>query len=94
MESIISDVDTATELAFFTKEQILQETRTAIVGQANEAPSSVLDLLEQRLGPAPAWSGTASASLTKTGDDVSTPLLDGSGDSEEQELAPLLGQAS
>jgi len=44
-ESRIRDVDLAAEMVSFTKNQILQQAGTAILGQANQAPQSVLSLL-------------------------------------------------
>jgi flagellin len=44
-ESRIRDLDVAAEMVSFTKTQILQQAGTAILGQANQAPQSVLSLL-------------------------------------------------
>ncbi len=44
-ESIIRDVDMASEMTDFTKNQILLQAGTAMLGQANMAPQSVLSLL-------------------------------------------------
>ena len=43
--SRIKDVDMASEMVNFTKEQILQQAGTAMLAQANQAPQSVLKLL-------------------------------------------------
>ena len=45
-ESRIRDLDVAEEMVNFTKTQILQQAGTAILAQANQAPSSVLALLQ------------------------------------------------
>lgn len=45
-ESIIRDVDMAKEMAEFTKDQIMAEAATAMLAQANQAPSNVLRLLQ------------------------------------------------
>ena len=44
-ESVIRDVDMAAEMTTFTKNQILMQAGTAMLGQANMAPQSVLSLL-------------------------------------------------
>jgi flagellin len=44
-ESRIADVDMAAEMSNFTKEQILQQSGTAMLAQANQLPQSVLQLL-------------------------------------------------
>ncbi len=44
-ESRIRDLDVASEMVNFTKEQILQQAGTAILAQANSAPQNVLTLL-------------------------------------------------
>ncbi len=44
-ESIIRDVDMAKEMATFTKNQIMTQSATAMLAQANQLPSSVLQLL-------------------------------------------------
>ncbi|MCL4162685.1 UNVERIFIED_CONTAM: hypothetical protein GTU68_064972 [Idotea baltica] len=44
-ESRIRDTDMATEMVNFTKNQILQQAGTAMLGQANSIPQSVLRLL-------------------------------------------------
>src|SRR3954451_7238445 len=44
-ESRIRDVDMASEMVNFTKLQILQQSGTAMVAQANQLPQSVLQLL-------------------------------------------------
>ena len=46
-ESRIRDVDMAEEMTNFTKLQILQQAGTAMLAQANQAPQSVLRLLQQ-----------------------------------------------
>jgi flagellin len=46
-ESRIRDTDMATEMVAFTKNQILQQAGTAMLGQANAIPQSVLRLLSQ-----------------------------------------------
>ena len=45
-ESRIRDVDMAAEMVNFTKLQILQQSGTAMVAQANQLPQSVLRLLQ------------------------------------------------
>ena len=45
-ESRIRDVDMAAEMVEFTKLQILQQSGTAMVAQANQLPQSVLQLLQ------------------------------------------------
>jgi flagellin len=45
-ESRIRDVDMAAEMVEFTKYQILQQAGTAMLAQANQAPQSVLSLLQ------------------------------------------------
>ncbi len=44
-ESVIRDVDMAGEMADFTKHQILLQSSTAMLAQANTAPQSVLSLI-------------------------------------------------
>jgi len=44
--SRIKDVDMASEMVKFTKNQILQQAGTAMLAQANQAPQSVLSLLK------------------------------------------------
>jgi len=44
-ESSIRDADIASEVADLTRNQILVQTATAMVGQANLIPQSVLQLL-------------------------------------------------
>jgi len=44
-ESRIRDVDVAAEMVNFTRSQILQQAGTAMLGQANQVPQSVLRLL-------------------------------------------------
>jgi len=44
--SRIRDVDMASEMVTFTKEQILQQAGTSMLAQANSAPQSVLKLLQ------------------------------------------------
>ena len=48
--STIIDTDYASEAAKLATQQILQETSTAILAQANALPNSVLSLLDQQLG--------------------------------------------
>ena len=45
-ESRIRDTDMAAEMVEFTKNQILQQAGTAMLGQANAVPQSVLSLLQ------------------------------------------------
>jgi len=45
-ESRIRDTDMAAEMVQFTKAQILQQAGTAMLGQANSVPQSVLSLLQ------------------------------------------------
>jgi flagellin len=44
-ESVIRDVDMASEMTEFTKNQILMQAGTSMLAQANLAPQSVLSLL-------------------------------------------------
>jgi flagellin len=44
-ESRIRDADMALEMVSFTKAQILQQSGTAMLAQANQSPQSVLSLL-------------------------------------------------
>ena len=44
-ESTIRDVDMATEVSTFTKNQILQQSAMAMLAQANSAPQQILTLL-------------------------------------------------
>ena len=44
-ESQIRDVDFASETSNYTKDQILMQSATAMLAQANSLPSSVLTLL-------------------------------------------------
>src|SRR5437588_48271 len=44
-ESQIRDVDMASEMVEFTKDQILQQAGTSMLSQANQLPNSVLSLL-------------------------------------------------
>ena len=44
-ESRIRDTDMAAEMVNFTKNQILQQAGTAMLGQANQVPQTVLSLL-------------------------------------------------
>lgn len=46
-ESLIRDVDFASETSAFTKNQILMQSGTAMLSQANMAPQSVLTLLQR-----------------------------------------------
>jgi len=45
-ESVIRDVDMASEMTTFTKNQILVQAGTAMLAQANQAPQNVLSLLK------------------------------------------------
>ena len=45
-ESRIRDTDMASEMVEFTKNQILSQAGTAMLAQANQAPQSVLKLLQ------------------------------------------------
>ncbi len=45
-ESIIRDVDMAAEMAEFTKHQIMSQSATAMLAQANQVPPNVLRLLQ------------------------------------------------
>ena len=45
-ESVIRDADMAFEMTVFTKFQILQQAGTAMLAQANQAPQSILRLLQ------------------------------------------------
>ncbi len=44
-QSAIQDVDMATEMTKFTKEQILAQTATAMLSQANQMPQQILKLI-------------------------------------------------
>ena len=45
-ESRISDVDVATEMTEFVRQQILTQTAVAMLAQANQVPQGVLQLLQ------------------------------------------------
>jgi len=45
-ESILRDVDMASEMATYTKNQIMTQSATAMLAQANQSPSNVLRLLQ------------------------------------------------
>ena len=45
-ESRVRDADMATEMIDFTRNQILQQSGTAMLAQANQAPQSILRLLQ------------------------------------------------
>ncbi|MDT8447122.1 MAG: flagellin [bacterium] len=45
-ESILRDVDMAKEMATFTRNQIMSQSATAMLAQANQTPSNVLQLLK------------------------------------------------
>lgn len=45
-DSVIRDVDMAAEMTNFTKQQILMQAGTAMLAQANQAPSLILSLLK------------------------------------------------
>ena len=45
-ESRIRDTDMASEMVQFTKHQILMQAGTAMLGQANQIPQSVLRLIQ------------------------------------------------
>jgi flagellin len=45
-QSTIQDVDMASEVSTFTKNQILQQTGMAMLAQANSMPQSILTLLQ------------------------------------------------
>ena len=45
-ESVIRDADMATEMANFTRNQILMESSVAMLAQANQAPMAMLQLLQ------------------------------------------------
>lgn len=45
-ESVIRDVDMASEMTSFTKNQILQQAGTAMLSQANQAPQLILSLFK------------------------------------------------
>ena len=44
-ESVIRDSDMAAEMADFTRNQIMMQTSTAMLAQANQSQQSVLSLL-------------------------------------------------
>jgi flagellin len=44
-ESVIRDADMAYEIVYFTRNQILLQSGTAMLAQANMAPQNVLSLL-------------------------------------------------
>jgi len=44
-ESRIRDLDMASEMVSFTKNQVLQQAGTAMLAQANQIPQSILSLL-------------------------------------------------
>lgn len=45
-ESVIRDVDFATETTEFTRNQILTQSSTSMLAQANQVPQGVLSLLQ------------------------------------------------
>ena len=45
-ESSIRDADMAAEVTQFTKEQVLQQSGVAVLGQANQIPQQILSLLK------------------------------------------------
>jgi flagellin len=45
-ESVIRDVDMAKEMATFTRNQIMTQSATAMLAQANQVPQNVLQLLQ------------------------------------------------
>ncbi len=45
-ESRVRDADMATEMIDFTRNQILQQSGTAMLAQANQAPQTVVRLLQ------------------------------------------------
>ena len=45
-ESVIRDVDMASEMAEYTKQQIMMQAGVAMLGQANMIPQSILSLLQ------------------------------------------------
>ena len=45
-ESRVRDADMATEMIDFTRNQILQQSGTAMLAQANQAPQTILRLLQ------------------------------------------------
>ena len=45
-ESVIRDADMATEMANFTRNQILMESSVAMLAQANSRPLAMLQLLQ------------------------------------------------
>ena len=46
-ESVLRDVDMASEMAEYTRNQIMTQSATAMLAQANQAPNNVLRLLNQ-----------------------------------------------
>jgi flagellin len=44
-ESVIRDADMAQEMTKFTRNQIMMESSTAMLAQANQMPKSILKLL-------------------------------------------------
>ncbi len=47
-ESVIRDADMAEEMTNFTRNQIMVQSNTAMLAQANQTPNSVLTLLQGR----------------------------------------------
>ena len=45
-ESKIRDADMALEMTYYTRNQILSQTATAMLSQANQRPQNVLQLLK------------------------------------------------
>jgi flagellin len=45
-ESVIRDADMAEEMAKFTRHNIMMDTSTAMLAQANQTPTSILKLLQ------------------------------------------------
>jgi flagellin len=46
-ESTIRDADMAEEISNFTRNQIMLQSATAMLGQANQVPRNILSLLEK-----------------------------------------------
>ena len=47
-ESVIRDADMAEEMTNFTRNQIMVQSNTAMLAQANQTPNAVLTLLQGR----------------------------------------------
>ena len=54
-ESVIRDADMAYEMTVFTKNQILTQSAQSMLGQANQLPSAVLNVIWMMIGLVALW---------------------------------------